>query len=177
MKNKSLSASAAALVFAALSAAAVPRPDLPSAAAAREPDLLDAYQRRVLTLELAKLQKEIVAARRAAGEAEELAPFKAALDEAKLAGDETNVAAKAKAFSDARETVLYRDNPGMPEKIKRLVEVGRLLEYDSRREKQNRASHPPRPSAVPAAPAPGPDPEPAADAAPDAADAASEAPL
>ena len=80
-----------ALVLAAVPAAAIPRPDLPSAAAARVPDFLSEYERGVLRRELAKLQKEIVAARRKAGEAEELAPLKAALEEAKLGGDATNV--------------------------------------------------------------------------------------
>ena len=115
------------------------------AAAARQPDLLDAYQRRVLQMELMKLQKEIVAARREAAASEELAPLRAALDEAKLGGNATNIAAKASSLSDATEAILYRDE-AIPGKIKRLQEVGRLLEYDSRREKQNRATHPPRPS-------------------------------
>ena len=159
------SAVSAALVLAAGPAAAIPRPDIPTAAAAREPDLLDAYQRRVLQMELATLQKEIVAARREAAAAEELAPLRAALDEAKLGGNATNIAAKASALSDATEAVLYRDE-AIPGKIKRLQEVGRLLEYDSRREKQKRAMHPPRPMPV-AAPAP-----PAATNAVDAAAAA-----
>lgn len=164
MKTKVLSSFVAALVLAAFSAAAIPRPDIPTDAAARVPDFLTEYERGVLRREMAKLQKEIVAARRKAGEAEELAPLKAALAEAKLGGDATNVAAKASALSDATETVLYRDNPDIPDKLKRLQEVGRLLEYDTRREKQNRATHPPRPG-IPAA---GPDPAPA-DAGADAA--------
>ena len=153
-----------ALALAAVPAAAIPRPDIPTAAAAREPDLLTPYQRRVLSLELAKLQKEIVAARREAAAADELEPLRAALAEAKLGGDATNVAAKATALSDATETVLYRDNPGIPDKIKRLQEVGRLLEYDSRREKQFRATHPVRtpPAAVPPGSGSGAAPEAAA---------------
>ena len=131
----------------------------------------------ITTAKKAKLQKEIVAARRAAAASDELEPPRAALAEAKLGGDATNVAAKASALSDATEAVLYRDNPGIPEKLKRLQEVGRLLEYDSRREKQFRATHPdrtravapPEPPAAPAQPAGAPA-EPAAErpAAPDA---------
>lgn len=160
-----------AAALAAGPSAAIPRPDTPTAAAAREPDLLTPYQRRVLSLELAKLQKEIVAARRAAADSDELEPLRAALAEAKLGGDATNVAAKAKALSDATETVLYRDET-IPPKIKRLQEVGRLLEYDSRREKQNRASHPQRPAPAAAEPAPEPTPEPVPEPAGENADGA-----
>ena len=47
--------------------------------------------------------------------------------------------AAAKALSDAVETKLYED-PEVPPKIKRLQEVGNLLEYDSRirREQQQK---------------------------------------
>ncbi len=164
-----------AFALAAGPAAAIPRPDIPTAAAAREPDLLTPYQRRVLSLELAKLQKEIVAARREAAASDELEPLRAALAEAKLGGDGTNVTAKASALSDATETVLYRDHPEIPAKLKRLQEVGRLLEYDSRREKQFRATHPVR--TAPAAPAEPPEPPAegsAAAAEPAAADPAPE---
>lgn len=144
---------AAVLLVSALSAGAIPRPDIPDGSAAREPDLLDAYQRRTLQLELVKLQREIVAARREAAASEELEPLRAALAEAKLGGDATNVLAKQAALSDATETILYRDET-IPPKIKRLQEVGRLLEYDNRREKQDRAKHPPRlPPAVVVPPA------------------------
>ena len=150
MKTPSLLPSVAALVLAALSAGAIPRPDIPDGSAAREPDLLDDYQRRTLQLELVKLQREIVAARREAAASEELAPLRAALDEAKRGGDATNVAAKASALADATERILYRDGT-IPPKIKRLQEVGLLLEYDTRREKQARAKRPPR---LPPAPPP-----------------------
>lgn len=144
---------AAVLLVSALSAGAIPRPDIPDGSAAREPDLLNDYQRRTLRLELAKLQREISTARREAAASEELEPLRAALAEAKLGGDPTNVAAKAIALSDATETILYRDET-IPPKIKRLQEVGRLLEYDSRREKQARAKRPPRAAIPPAAPPP-----------------------
>ena len=130
--------------LAAVPAAAIPRPDIPTGAAAREPDLLSPYQRRVLSLELARLRKEIVAARREAARSAELEPYRAALAQAREGGDATNVAAKAQALSDATEAILFRDEE-IPGKLKRLQEVGLLLEYDSRREKQKRASHPPRP--------------------------------
>ena len=161
--KKALSALALAFVLAAGPAAAIPRPDIPSPAAAREPDLLDDYQRGVLRREMAKLQQDISAARRTAGEAEELAPLKAALEEARLAGDATNVAARAQALSDATETVLYRDNPGIPDKIKRLLEVGNLLEYDTARRKRERAMHPARPAIPPAKPISPPEDAPAAE--------------
>ena len=64
-------------------------------------------------------------------------------------------------LSDAVETKLYED-PEVPPKIKRLQEVGNLLEYDSRIRREQRASRPEvrrRP----------PEPAPPADEAPEAA--------
>ena len=52
-----------------------------------------------------------------------------------------------KTAPEITEAILYRDE-AIPGKIKRLQEVGRLLEYDSRREKQFRATHPDRTRAV-----------------------------
>lgn len=141
---------AAVLFVSALSAGAVPRPDIPDGSAAREPDLLDANQRRTLQFELVKLEGEISGARRRIAASDEFEPLRAALEEAKLGGDATNVAAKRSALADAVETALYAE-PDMPGKIKRLQEVGLLLEYDHRREKQDRAKRPPRPP-VPVAP-------------------------
>lgn len=149
--------------FAAGPAAAIPRPEVASPSAAREPDLLSAYERGVLRRELVRLQREIVAARRAAAASEELEPFRAALEEARLGGDATNVAAKAQALSDATEAVLYRDE-SIPGKIQRLQEVGRLLEYDTPREKIRRSRNPPRRTVPPAKPVAEPAPAEAPDA-------------
>ena len=44
-------------------------------------------------------------------------------------------------YSDAREALLYK-REGIPEKIKRLQEVGAYLEYDLRRRKEERAKSP-----------------------------------
>ena len=148
----------AALVLALSPAAAhaIPRPLNPTAAGAAQPKLLSDYERRVLTRELHKLMED-VRSRRAKAEADEsLAPLRDAL-------------AAAKALSDAVETKLYED-PEIPPKIKRLQEVGNLLEFDSRIRREQRASHPEvrrRPPEPPAEVAPGPgEAAPGADTAP-----------
>ena len=150
----------AALVLALSPAAAhaIPRPLNPTAAGAAQPKLLSDYERRVLTRGLHKLMED-VRSRRAKAEADEsLAPLRDALAAAKAEGVASNVQAAAKALSDAVETKLYED-PEIPPKIKRLQEVGNLLEFDSRIRREQRASHPEvrrRPPEPPAEVAPGP---------------------
>ncbi len=152
---------ALALAFAPAAARAIPRPLNPTAAGAAQPRLLSDYERRVLTRELHKLMEDVRSRRAKAAEDESLAPLRDALAAAKAEGVASNVQAAAKALSDAVETKLYED-PEVPPKIKRLQEVGNLLEYDSRIRREQRASRPEvrrRP----------PEPAPPADEAPEAA--------
>ena len=149
------------LAFAPAAARAIPRPLNPTAAGAEQPRLLSDYERRVLSHELTRLMKDIRERRAKAAEDESLAPLRDALAAAKAEGVASNVQAAAKALSDAVETKLYED-PEVPPKIKRLQEVGNLLEYDSRIRREQRASRPEvrrRP----------PEPAPPADEAPEAA--------
>jgi len=149
------------LAFAPAAARAIPRPLNPTAAGAAQPRLLSDYERRVLSHELTRLMKDIRERRAKAAEDESLAPLRDALAAAKAEGVASNVQAAAKALSDAVETKLYED-PEVPPKIKRLQEVGNLLEYDSRIRREQRASRPEvrrRP----------PEPAPPADEAPEAA--------
>ena len=161
----------AALVLALSPAAAhaIPRPLNPTAAGAAQPKLLSDYERRVLSHELTRLMKDIRERRAKAAEDESLAPLRDALAAAKAEGVASNVQAAAKALSDAVETKLYED-PEIPPKIKRLQEVGNLLEFDSRIRREQRASHPEvrrRPPEPPEEVAPGPgEAAPGADTAP-----------
>ena len=129
------------LAFAPAAARAIPRPLNPTAAGAAQPRLLSDYERRVLSHELTRLMKDIRERRAKAAEDESLAPLRDALAAAKAEGVASNVQAAAKALSDAVETKLYED-PEVPPKIKRLQEVGNLLEYDSRIRREQRASRP-----------------------------------
>ena len=132
---------ALALALAPAAARAIPRPLNPTAAGAAQPRLLSDYERRVLSHELTRLMKDIRERRAKAAEDESLAPLRDALAAAKAEGVASNVQAAAKALSDAVETKLYED-PEVPPKIKRLQEVGNLLEYDSRIRREQRASRP-----------------------------------
>ena len=129
------------LAFAPAAARAIPRPLNPTAAGAAQPRLLSDYERRVLSHELRKLMEDVRSRRAKAAEDEALAPLREALAAAKAEGTASNVQAAAKALSDAVETKLYED-PAIPAKIKRLQEVGNLLEYDSRLRREQRVSHP-----------------------------------
>lgn len=143
------------LVLAALAPAAfaIPRPLNPTEAGARQPNLLSEYERDVLRREMVKLTQAVRAARLEASKDASLEPLRQAAAEAKLSGDRTNAMAAAKALADATETILYRD-PEMPAKIKRLMEVGQLLEYDTRLRKEQRAHE--RPAVAPLPPPPPP---------------------
>lgn len=156
-------AALAALVLALAPAAAraIPRPLNPTAAGAAQPRLLSDYERRVLTHELHRLMGDVRARRAKAAEDESLAPLRDAVAAARAEGVASNVQAAAKALADAVETKLYED-PEVPPKIKRLQEVGNLLEYDSRIRREQRASHPVvkrRSPEPPAAKADGPEEE------------------
>ncbi len=130
------------IMLASLAAAAVfaiPRPDHPTGAAATVPDLLTPYERNVLQLEIVRLQREIATARRETAALPEFDGLRAAAAAAKAEGDGKKIFETTKALADAVETKLY-ENPEIPGKIKRLKEVGQLLEYDTVRRKEQRAN-------------------------------------
>lgn len=123
-------------------ASAIRRPDIPTGASARVPDLLTPYERRVLRIELKNLTEEISAARAKCGEDPSLAPLAQAVRDLREADAATEeIEAARQRYSDARETLLYQID-GMSQKIKRLQEVGLFLEYDLRRSKEARAKTP-----------------------------------
>lgn len=112
----------------------------PTLRGAREPVLLSEYERKVLELEYVKLMRAIREARAEAAADESLAPLKDALAAARAENPGgTNAVAAARALADATETVLYAMD-GMSDKIKRLHEVGNLLEYDHRLRREQRAA-------------------------------------
>ena len=158
-----------ALLFAPVSASAGDRSPPPTALGAAQPRLLNDYERAVLSRELARLMGEVRAARRLASEDESLAPLREAVEEARRADDAEALQSARRKLDDAIETILYQDAT-IPPKIKRLQEVGIMLEYDNRVRREQRARLPrvvdPAPSPRPAAPA----------AAPGAADDGSSAP-
>lgn len=132
----------AATVFGGIEAGAAVRPVAnPTVRGLNEPKLLSAYERKVLQLEYAKLVKTVRAERARAAEDPSLQPLKDALAAARASEgpDGTNAVAAARALSDAVETVLYSFD-GVPEKIKRLQEVGNFLEYDHTLRREQRAA-------------------------------------
>lgn len=145
-----------ALLACAIQIQAAPPPLL---APREKPPLLSAYERKVLAKEMKNLSEEIHAARKAASGDPSLAPLKEALDAAKQTKDADKVNAARRALSDAVETLLYKQD-GMPEKIKRLLDVGNLLRYDTPNQRNKRRQNrtvvhanpfPPAPTNAPAA--------------------------
>ena len=112
---------------------ATPAPSSPRG----EPNLLSAYERKVLAKEMKTLSDEIRSARKSASEDPSLAPLKEALDAAKQTKEADKIKAARRALSDAVETLLYKQD-GMPEKIKRLLDVGNLLRYDTPNQREKR---------------------------------------
>ena len=127
-----------ALAFAILACTLPVTAEPPATLAPRqEPPLVSAYERKVLAKEMKTLSEEIRAARKAASEDPALAPLKEALDAARQTKDADKVKAARRALSDAVETLLYKQD-GMPEKIKRLLDVGNLLRYDTPNQREKR---------------------------------------
>lgn len=147
-------AAVAAIVSGGVPAVAAVRPVAnPTVRGLNEPKLLSAYERKILQLEYAKLVKTVRTERARAAEDPSLQPLKDALAAARASEgpDGTNAVAAARALSDAVETVLYSFD-GVPEKIKRLQEVGNFLEYDhTLRREQRAAANLGRPKSPPAA--------------------------
>ena len=134
---------AAALLPAAKNAAGARRPvENPTLRGSLEPNLLSSYERKTLQLEYLKLIEEIGEKRREAAADPSIAALKDRLaaenaDERYQGGADASAARK---ISDAVETLLYSYD-GIPAKIKRLEEVGRLLEYDLRLRREQRAAN------------------------------------
>lgn len=129
-------------IFAMPVAYAISRPEIPTGAASKVPDLLTEYERRYLRIELRNLMREISIAREECGDDPSLAELKAEPQRLLLRGaSAAEVNAAMQKYSDAREALLYQ-REGIPEKIKRLQEVGAYLEYDLRRKKEERAKTP-----------------------------------
>ena len=127
-----------ALAFALLASTLPVMAEPPATLAPRqEPPLVSAYERKVLAKEMKTLSEEIRAARKAASEDPALAPLKEALDAARQTKDADKVKAARRALSDAVETLLYKQD-GMPEKNKRLLDVGNLLRYDTPNQREKR---------------------------------------
>ena len=127
-----------ALAFALLASTLPVMAEPPATPAPRqEPPLVSAYERKVLAKEMKTLSDEIRAARKAAADDPSLAPLKEALDAARQTKDADKVKAARRALSDAGETLLYKQD-GMPEKIKRLLDVGNLLRYDTPNQREKR---------------------------------------
>jgi len=124
-----------------------------------QPRLLNDYERVVLSRELVRLMREVRSARELASRDESLAPLREAVDEARRADDAEALQAARRKLDDAVETVLYQDGT-IPPKIKRLQEVGIMLEYDNRvrREQRARMRRPVEPARSPQAASPAPAP-------------------
>ena len=140
--RRSLIAFFAMALFSASVSQAISRPEIPTGASEKVPDFLTEYERRYLRIELRNLMREIAMAREECGEDPSLAELKAEPQRLSLRGASAGeVNAAMQKYSDAREALLYK-REGIPEKIKRLQEVGAYLEYDLRRRKEERAKSP-----------------------------------
>ncbi|MGI5868237.1 MAG: hypothetical protein ACOX9C_02160 [Kiritimatiellia bacterium] len=107
-----------------------------------EAPILSAADRKRLAKEMKELTAEIHAARKAAAEAPSLAPLKEALDAAKETTDAAKIQAAQRALADGVEALLYQQE-GMPAKIKRLIDVGHLLRYDTPNQRKIRRQNRP----------------------------------
>ena len=93
------------------------------------PNAISDYERRVLRLEYTRLMKAISAARREAMRSEALASLREASDKARDSGDEAAFVAARRALHRAADEEIRKD-PEIAAKVKRLGEVGALLEKD-----------------------------------------------
>lgn len=117
---------------------AIPPPNIPVSPLARaEPDLLTEYERKTLTMELQRLTRDVKEARRNAAQDPSLDPLKAAVEAAKNSADRTKIIEAQGVLAKATEELLNKQE-GMPEKIKRLLDVGTLLRYDQQDKKEQR---------------------------------------
>jgi len=126
------------VIFCATIAAAIPPPRLPlHKPLHEEPNLLTEYERKTLQFELNNLTSEIAKARHEIAKDPSLEAARKTLQDAEEQKDSKLIASARRILADEVETRLLTQE-GMPEKIKRLLEVGRLLEYDTRFQKDER---------------------------------------
>jgi hypothetical protein len=105
-----------------------------------EPNVLSTDERRGVMLELKRLTAELRAARAEAAQNPALDPIKAKLAEASTNTSPESasaVAALKRELSDA-EAILLSEMKGVPRKQVRTLELGRLLEYDTKLRKDLR---------------------------------------
>ncbi len=147
--HASFPALTAAVLLVVSTAAAIPPPRLAPLfrVGRQEPDLLSANERRILKLEMHTLMRTINRARSEAAQAPELAEARQIRDAALATRDPRQITDARRTFANAVETRLHEQEE-MPGKIRRLREVGRLLEYDSQRNKDQRRRQGSRPSPV-----------------------------
>ncbi len=137
MSTKKISTLLVALSFMT-GALAIPPPRLPLPEPAHvEPNILSDYERKVVTLEMQNLTKEIGLARKEAAKDPSLDDTKKEVEEARKSKDLKQLRDAKRKLSDMTETILYQQE-GMPAKIKRLLEVGKLLEFDTQKQKEIR---------------------------------------
>lgn len=128
----------AVIILCMTAARAIPPPRLPMHKPSHEePNLLTEYERKTLKMELCNLTQEISIARREAAQDSSLEAARQALCDARETKDEKTISHAQRKLADEIETHLLTQE-GMPEKVKRLLEVGRFLEYDTQREKNQR---------------------------------------
>ena len=125
-------------ILSATFAAAIPPPRLPlHKPIHEEPNLLTDYERKTLQLEMNTLTSEIAKARHEATQSSSIKAKKKTLQDAEEKKDAKLITSAQRMLADKVETLLLAQE-GMPEKIKRLLEVGRFLEYDSQFKKDDR---------------------------------------
>ena len=136
--NNKLAYVALALFIALSSAFAIPPPRLPLPDPIHtEPNLLSDYERKTLTIELNKLTQEVRTARDTAKKDPSLDPYRKALADAEYEKDSEKIKDATRKLNNAVEVLLYQQK-GMPGKIKRLLDVGNMLSYDSAAQKEAR---------------------------------------
>ncbi len=131
IRHASRAAALAAAFFCAAALRAAPAfpPTAGGETTSTTPNSITDYERRVLRLEYTRLMKAISAARREALRSEALAPLREASDKARESGDKAAFVASRRALHQAADEEIRKD-PEMAAKIKRLGEVGALLEKD-----------------------------------------------
>ena len=119
-------------------ALAIPSPRLPLPTPAHvEPNILSDYERTVVTLEMQNLTREIGLARKKTAKDPSLDDAKKELEEARESKDAKQLLDAKRKLNDMIETILYKQED-MPAKTKRLLEVGKLLEFDTQKQKEIR---------------------------------------
>lgn len=128
----------AVIVFCATAVTAIPPPRLPlHQPIHEEPDLLTEYERKTLKIELSNLTSEITKARLEAAKAPSLEAERQALQTARKERNSQQITTAKRELAESVEALLLTQED-MPGKLKRLLEVGHLLEYDTQFQKDER---------------------------------------